>query len=265
MPNLTEPNFKLPPIRPEKENLKADTSVRKCENSMSIPKDNVRLNPELDFIVEQKRKDILMEKLERKRNNAKILSEKLAIQWKCLQQNELSFQRTIIAHNKFLRRNLEKRERALAKIQTDIDLAKKREKEIKALDQKYDFFNAVVNKMRFEIKSHSIYENYMNSVVELTDSPFKAVFDFLTKYESLQSVKEHCVTRQVEEMEVTVLLHDDNLELFRLRDVTLIGESKHNLTILKPFIHTNYPLVQKVSSEITERFNKSQNPSNSSF
>ncbi|XP_044759230.1 uncharacterized protein LOC123316969 isoform X1 [Coccinella septempunctata] len=223
MPKRTEPKFKLPPIRPEKENLAGDISVGKCENTISIPKDNVRLNPELDFIVEQRKREELAEILQRKRYNAEFLRQRLQNQWLHLEHNEHTFQRTIISHNRFLKRNLEKRERALAKIQTDMELTKKRDREIKALDKSYDFFNAILNKMRLEIRKHSIYENYLNSVVENADSPYKSNLEFLTKYESLQHVKEHCVKRQTAEMATTVLLHDDNVEFFRLRDIVLIG------------------------------------------
>ncbi|XP_045477131.1 coiled-coil domain-containing protein 42 like-2-like [Harmonia axyridis] len=223
MSKTIEPKFMLPPIRPEKKTLQGTTSVKKCENSLSIPKDNVRLIPELDILIEQQRKKELSEKLIRKHHYAELLRQKLEVQWKLLEHNELTFQRTIMSHNRFLRRNLEKRERALAKIQADNEQTRKREKEIKALDQKYDFFNAVLNKLRLEIRNHSIYEDYLNAAVNHPDSPFKNDLDFLTKYESLQTVKEHCVKRQTDEMATTVLLHDDNLEIFRLQGIALIG------------------------------------------
>ncbi|KAL3272637.1 hypothetical protein HHI36_014102 [Cryptolaemus montrouzieri] len=215
--------FKLPPIKQTVDDPATNTSVENFEKTLSVPKDNVRLTPEVDHLLEQSYKDNIHKKLVQLRKKASYITERLEYQWKTLEKKELAFQRTIQAHNRFVKRNLEKRERALLKIQNDIELTRKREKEIKLLDQRYDFFYSVLMQLRVQIKLHSIYEKYLNSVIEHSDCPFKTIHEFLTKYEALDAVKSVCMRRQSEEMATTIEIHDENIEFFRFQDVCIVG------------------------------------------
>ncbi|KAK9887973.1 hypothetical protein WA026_000264 [Henosepilachna vigintioctopunctata] len=215
--------LKLPPLKPVEKNVLLEITGEQPLKSLGEPKDYVRLTPEVDYIIEQNKTQWIKKQWRKKRQQTESCVKELVHQWRILEQKELLFQRTIVAHNRFVRRNLEKRERALLKIQNDTELIKKRTRDIKTLSLKYAVLKDALTKMRDEIVKHSIYEKFLDLVMREIDCPFKMLFEFLTKFEVLLEVKEFCMQRQNHQMSVTIQMQDSSMQHFRHQQIVFIG------------------------------------------
>lgn len=93
------------------------------------------------------------------RKRRKILDK----EWADLELKETEFKNTFIRYNKFVRENVEKRERWICKMKNDKISTENKEKQIEKLQTQYDHILSIKQKMESMIEKHLIYEVSKNN------------------------------------------------------------------------------------------------------
>lgn len=144
-----------------------------------------------------------------KREEAKVRRRQMDQQWKELEEKEENFKSNFIRFNKFVRENEEKRLRAANKLKDDKKRFEKKDKEIQDLQEQYDKMMKVKLNMEDQIKMHKMYEDYLYSVVEESNTEFKDVDDILSRYEALIDARQQLIERQEKDLTALENAHSD--------------------------------------------------------
>lgn len=91
---------------------------------------------------------------------------------------------------------MEKRERAQRKFQEDLKVTEQRQEEIQQLKEIIDEIGHYKFKMDGLIKDYSLYENFLNEVVEKTE--YNNITDIIQRYLSLLTARRTLAERQEE-------------------------------------------------------------------
>ncbi|XP_045466090.1 coiled-coil domain-containing protein 42 like-2-like [Harmonia axyridis] len=139
-------------------------------------------------------------RLWKRRRDLVIRQNYLGSQWLQLGQREKALRENFISFSKFLKTNLEKRERAFRKIQNDTETVHNRTVEIDQLKCRYDCRRQEFLTMKREIQKHSIYERFLEKVIYLASGEFKTIEDLPKRMEVLLLAKERLQTIQADQL-----------------------------------------------------------------
>ncbi|XP_044763600.1 coiled-coil domain-containing protein 42 like-2-like isoform X2 [Coccinella septempunctata] len=160
--------------------------------------DSPPISPYIELRNAEKDLQLTERRLAKKRKDLISRKDVLDTQWFELSQREKALRDNFIIFSKFLKTNLEKRERAMKKIQTDTENVQNRTAEINLLREKYNVKLQEFRLMRQEIQKHSIYPAFLEEVMDLVSGEFKDIEDLPKRMEVLLIAREKLTKHQAE-------------------------------------------------------------------
>ncbi|KAK9892329.1 hypothetical protein WA026_019783 [Henosepilachna vigintioctopunctata] len=201
--------------------------------------DTPPMSIELEYSMAKNRLAMTDERLAKKRRNLVKKVSFLNQQWKTLKHKEDMLREEFRKFNKFLRTNMDKRERALKKYAFDRDTNLRRTSEVNNLSQKCEHLKITLANMQKQIAKISIYDRYLERVMQASGGEFKDSCEILPRVEVLLTAKEEIRDRHQQQMECLQDTVGYSTRFVGSKMLTVL-----NLTGLLPVYKTKYEETQ---------------------
>ncbi|EEB14649.1 coiled-coil domain-containing protein, putative [Pediculus humanus corporis] len=184
--------------------------------------DAARITPATE-LVSAKRDLLLAERsLQRKREEQNIKREFMDKEWRELLEKEIGLRTAFVRFNKFIKENLDKRERAEKRVKEEKDLQNLRDQELEELQGKVDYMKFIKDDMEKHVNEYKMYENYLKLVINLSNE-MNSSYDILNRYETLASARTELAARQEKNLTALETARTDMIKLTEEKSQTMMG------------------------------------------